>query len=68
MKELKLYQCEICGTRYKSKEECKKCETGHINPEEITGARYRGVNENAKGYPLTISIKMSDGQTIVYKR
>lgn len=29
MKELKLYQCEICGTQYKSKTECEKCEKSH---------------------------------------
>lgn len=68
MKEIKLYKCDICETQYKSKEECKKCETSHIKPKEITGTRYLNVNENAKGYPLTVSIKMSDGKTVVYKR
>ena len=30
MKELKLYQCEICGTQYKEKTACTKCEKSHL--------------------------------------
>lgn len=28
MKKIDLYQCEICGTQFKSKEDCVKCEKG----------------------------------------
>ncbi len=30
MKELKIYQCEICGTRYPSEEKAKECEENHV--------------------------------------
>ncbi len=68
MKELKLYQCEICGTQYKNKAECKECEKRHIKPKGITGTRYLNFKDNKKGYPVLISVEMEDGFTITYKR
>lgn len=68
MKELKLYQCEICGTQYKVKNECKECEKRHIKPKKINGTRYLNFKDNNKGYPVSISVEMEDGVTITYKR
>lgn len=68
MKEQKLYLCDYCGTQYKDKDECKKCEKGHNVPVGISGANYVSVKSNGSGYPTQIHIKMSNGETITYKR
>lgn len=68
MKALKLYQCEICGTQYKERLECEKCEKTHIQPKAIVGAKYIRMRDNAKGYPLAITVMMEDGQSLQYKR
>lgn len=68
MKELKLYQCEICGTQYKEKNECKECEKRHIQPKKITGTRHLSYKKNQKGYPVSITVEMEDGNTVTYKR
>lgn len=67
MKKIELYQCEICGTQYKSKAECTNCEKRHIKPVKITGTRYVNFKDNHKGYPVTISVAMKDGSTVTYK-
>lgn len=68
MKEIKHYICEICGTEYNDKKRCNNCELGHVRPVEICQARYIAISDNAKGYPLSISIKMEDGKIVIYKR
>lgn len=40
MKKIDLYQCEICGTQFKSKEDCVKCEKGHQKELHIVKTRY----------------------------
>ena len=40
MKKLELYQCEVCGTQYKSKLECTECETRHMKELRIVKSRY----------------------------
>lgn len=68
MKSLKLYQCEICGTQYKERLECEKCEKTHIQPKAIVGAKYIRMRDNAKGYPIAITVMMDDGHSVQYKR
>lgn len=67
MIELHLYQCETCGTQYKDKKECTKCEKSHIKPMKISGARYHAQKES-NNYPDKVTITMADGHTIDYKR
>lgn len=67
MKECKLYQCEICNTQYKVKNECKMCEDNHIKPESIKRCKYH-AEKNSKNYPDTIVVLMKDGKEIKYKR
>ena len=43
MKEQKLYVCDYCGTQYKEKAECKKCEEGHKLPVEIKDSKYTSI-------------------------
>ena len=68
MKEVKHYPCDICGTEYNDKEKCKRCEKSHCTPKEIVKARYTGFCYNAKGYPVSITVKMEDGKEVIYKR
>lgn len=68
MKELKLYQCEICGTQYKNKADCKECEKRHIKAKKITDTRYLNFKNDNTGYPVSITVEMEDGFTITYKR
>lgn len=68
MKELKLYQCEICKTQYKDKAECEKCEKSHIKPKKITETMYLNFKDDNTGYPVSITVEMEDGFTITYKR
>lgn len=68
MKKIELFVCETCGTQYAEKLECTACEKSHRKPVEITGARYLGRKQNGSGYPVAIHVKMSDGETITFKR
>ena len=65
LKEVKHY---ICGTEYNDKTKAQHCEKGHCKPLEIIKARYLSVGNNAKGYPLEITVKMADGTEEKYKR
>lgn len=66
MKELKLYQCEYCGTQYKNQSECEKCESNHIHPVKIVGCKYH-ANKKSKEYPDYITVEMDDGKNVRYK-
>ncbi|MER2060519.1 MAG: hypothetical protein ABTA16_16985 [Niallia sp.] len=68
MKEQKLYICELCSTHYKEKSECKNCEEGHKRPVLISDSNYVSIKNNGSGYPTQVHIKMSNGETITYKR
>lgn len=68
MKEIKLYQCGICGTQYKMKNECEACEKHHVKPKRITGKKYHGKNMCSDGYPIHVTVSFEDGNTITYKR
>ena len=68
MKEVKHYICEVCGTEYNDKSKAQACEKGHKNPVEIIDARYISIGNDNKGYPTSITVKMSDGSERIYKR
>ena len=68
MKKVKHYICEICGTEYNDKVKAQNCEKGHKRPVEIVKAGYVSINNDKTGYPLNITVKMSDGSVHIYKR
>lgn len=68
MKEVNLYQCEICGTQYSSSKAAQDCEKSHKTIESIESAKYRSVGYNQDGYPDKISVKFTDNETIIYHR
>ena len=68
MKQISLFVCEICGTQFKDKIAAKDCEASHKVPEKIAGCRYLSKNQDAKGYPQTISVAFKDGEVVKYHR
>lgn len=68
MKKVEYYICETCGTQYKFKADCEKCEKSHCKPKEIVKSRYIKFADNEKGYPIAITLKMEDGKEVTYKR
>ena len=67
MKEVKLYQCEVCGTQYIDKENAKKCEKFHAKDLEIDRLYHRGMNETTDNFPVKILIKAKNGKTRLYR-
>lgn len=68
MKEIKHYICEICGTEYKDKLNAQKCEKNHCELDSIEKCRYLSYEYNNKGYPISIDVRMMNGQIVTYKR
>ena len=68
MKEVKLYECQHCHTRYASRLDAEKCESNHKKPKKITNRRYLSYSQCQTGYPVTITVMFEDGSTGVYKR
>ena len=48
--------------------ECERCEKTHTQPKSIVGAKYIRMRDNAKGYPIAITVMMDDGHSVQYKR
>lgn len=65
--EIQLYVCEHCGTKYKDKNECKKCESNHRAALEIHDMRFHACKDS-DNYPDKVELKMADGKMIWYHR
>ena len=68
MKELRLYQCEICSTQYGTRELAEECEKSHRLISSIAASKYRSRKSNPSGYPDTIDIEFDNGEVLRYKR
>jgi len=68
MKVIQRYQCEVCHTEYTDKKKAEACEKSHRQPAKIVGARYLSMAQNGPGYPVSVTLKMSDGNEVTYKR
>jgi hypothetical protein len=68
MKEVKHYICEMCGTEYNDKIKAQQCENGHKKPVEIIKASYVSITNDNTGYPMRITVKMSDGSEQIYRK
>ena len=62
MKEIKLYQCEICNTQYNDEKRARECENNHTALKRTKKCRYVQWSK----YPETIEIEFKDGKTAVY--
>lgn len=58
-----LYQCETCGARYYTEEECTKCERRHVGAVEIQDMYF----SPCESYPTAFSVKMGDGALKIYR-
>lgn len=68
MKVLENYLCEGCGTEYSDRNLAEDCEKCHKQPVSIVRVRHLSKGQNGAGYPVSITVKMSDGKEVVYKR
>lgn len=68
MKQICLYQCEICGTQYKSKMDAQTCEKTHKKPIDFEASRYVPYKNDESGYPVTITVKFKDDKFVMYKK
>ncbi len=69
MKELHLYQCEVCGTQYVEKQKAKNCEMSHKKPLKVSGTRYNSMNQGSSdGYPVKVTVTFEDGACVDYRR
>ena len=68
MISIEQYKCEFCHTVYKDKPMCIKCENSHVEPKAIIRCRYQPNCVDRTGYPDRITIQMSDGKSVDYKR
>lgn len=68
MKELKLYQCEICGTQYSDKLKAEECEKHHATGLEVVNGIYLNMKECADKFPVKIWVKSKDGEERMYVR
>ena len=65
------YICEVCGTEYKDKALCEKCERLHKQGLTIVRARFLPVTQDNTGMPVTIEVEVKDGKETrraTYKR
>lgn len=68
MKAVQKYQCEVCHTEYVSEKSAQDCESSHKIPLSIVHSRHLALSQNGTGYPVSITVRMSDGKDITYKR
>lgn len=62
MRELELYQCEICNTQFNDKKKAEECEMSHCKITNVVPKRWRAREK----YPDRIIIEFSDGEEICY--
>lgn len=68
MKKLELFQCEVCGTQFKNKDDCSRCEKGHVKELWIVKSRYLPYTQDKSGMPTTITLMGRDGSHYTYKK
>lgn len=68
MKAVQKYQCEVCGVEYAAEKAAQECEASHKLPLSIVKVRHLPKGSGRDGYPVTVTVRMSDGQDITYKR
>ena len=68
MKNVTLWKCDICGTEYRDKKKCEKCETGRMKNGKIVKMRHLPYTSDQSGYPDKITVKFEDGVEKMYSR
>ena len=57
MKEIKLYQCEVCGTEYPTQEKAEECEASHEKNVKVTKFEYM----YGRVMPKYVHVENADG-------
>jgi len=65
---VKMYCCGVCHTVFNDADKALDCERSHKTPIKVTRARHLSKAQNGSGYPVTVTVRMSDGNDVVYKR
>ena len=68
MKELQLYQCEICNTQYASERAAIDCEKSHRKIVNVKASKYRSQKSNPRGYPDKITVEFDNGRKVIYTK
>lgn len=68
MKVVQKFRCEVCHTEYAAEKAALECEASNKLPLTIVNARHLSMGQNGPGYPVSITVRMSDGKDITYKR
>jgi len=68
MKVMQKFQCEVCHTEYAAKGDAIACEKNHKLVKAVEELRYLPKSQNGGGYPVSITVRMSDGERLIYKR
>ncbi len=68
MRVIQRYQCDVCNTEYANKMSAEACEKSHKKPVKIVGARYLSLAQNGSGFPVSVTLRMSNGEEVIYKR
>ena len=68
MTEKKLYVCEKCKTAYSCEKECLNCENGHKPAKRVRDQKYVALGVDSTGYPTYVSLVMSDGAIVRFRR
>ena len=68
MKVVQKFRCEVCHTEYAAEKAALEGEASHKLPLAIVNARHLSMGQNGTGYPVSITVRMSDGKDITYKR
>ena len=63
MKELKMYECEVCHTRYTERLKAENCEKSHVGEPKIVESCYFVQNNK---YPCKLIVEFKDGKRITY--
>lgn len=58
MKEIKSYQCELCGRQFKTAEKAQECEREHKKNLRVIGKTYSVSDEY--GFPKFITVDSED--------
>lgn len=69
MKEISLYQCEVCGTNYADEAKAKECEEFHVTVDSVVRYKYgaKGMGSESK-HPYAVVVRMTDGKELTFKR
>ncbi len=68
MKTIQKYQCEVCGEEYAVRDDATNCENWHKIPQAIVRVQHIPRDIRNTGYPVAVTVRMSDGKEVVYKR